>query len=189
MEERIKCWDILPVGPAMSEFHEASELEPPSKSHKKRQMSALQDLGAELVKLSKSQLDKLPVPEELLTAIRDYQRFTQNGAIRRQLQYIGRLMRSIDAEPIQRQLDVWRGQSAQATALLHRIERWRDRMIAEEGALTEFIEDVPGVDVTQVRQLIRNARKEAAEDKPPKSSRALFRLIREALETKVSPET
>lgn len=168
----------------MSEFDETNEFEPPSKSHKKREMTALQDLGAELVKLSKLQLDKLPVPEELLTAIKDYQRFTQNGAIRRQMQYIGRLMRSVDPEPIQKQLDVWRGQSAQATALMHKIERWRDRLIAEEGALTEFIQNVPGVDATQLRQLIRNARKETAENKPPKSSRALFRLIREALEAK-----
>jgi ribosome-associated protein len=168
----------------MSEFDETNEFEPPSKSHKKREMTALQDLGAELVKLSKSQLDKLPVPEELLAAIKDYQRFTQNGAIRRQLQYIGRLMRNVDPEPIQRQLDVWRGQSAQATALMHKIERWRDRLIADEGALTEFIQSAPGVDATQLRQLIRNARKETAENKPPKSSRALFRLIRETLEAR-----
>jgi ribosome-associated protein len=168
----------------MSEFDETNEFEPPSKSHKKREMTALQDLGAELVRLSKSQLDKLPVPEELLTAIKDYQRFTQNGAIRRQLQYIGRLMRNVDPEPIQKQLDVWRGQSAQATALMHKIERWRDRLIADEGALTEFIQSAPGVDATQLRQLIRNARKETAENKPPKSSRALFRLIRETLEAK-----
>jgi ribosome-associated protein len=167
----------------MSEFDETNEFEPPSKSSKKREMTALQDLGAELVKLSKSQLDKLPVPEELLAAIKDCQRFTQNGAIRRQLQYIGRLMRNVDPKPIQRQLDVWRGQSAQATALMHKIERWRDRLIAEEDALTEFIQRCPGVDATQFRQLIRNARKEAAENKPPRSSRALFRLIRETLET------
>ena len=65
---------------------------------------------------------------------------------------------------------------------MHKIERWRDRLIAEEGALTEFLRDMPGVDATEARQLIRNARREAAENKPPKSSRALFRLIRDALE-------
>jgi len=168
----------------MSEFDDTNEFEPPSKSQIKREMTALQDLGAELVKLPKSQIEKLPLPEELMLAIKDYQRFTQNGAIRRQLQYIGRLMRKVDPEPIQQQLNVWRGQSAQATAQMHRIERWRDRLIADEFALTELIQSVPGLDATQVRQLIRNARKEEAEKKPPKSSRALFRLIREALEAR-----
>ena len=79
-------------------------------------------------------------------------------------------------------MNLWRGQSVQATALMHKIERWRDRLIAEEDALTEFLRDVPCVDATEARQLIRNARREAAENKPPKSSRALFRLIRDALE-------
>lgn len=168
----------------MSEFDEANEFEPVSKSQKKREMNALQDLGAELVKLSAAQLEKLPLPDELRAAVMDCRRFTKHEAIRRQRQYIGRLMRNVDPEPIQRQLDVWRGQSAQATALMHKIERWRDRLIAEEGALTEFIQEAPGVDATPLRQLIRNARKEAGENKPPKSSRALFRLIREALEAK-----
>ena len=166
----------------MSEFDETSEFETPSKSQKKRDMNVLQDLGAELVKLPAAQLEKLPLSDELRAAIEDCRRFTKHEAIRRQLQYIGRLMRSVDPAPIQKQLEVWRGQSAQATALMHKIERWRDRLIAEEGALTEFIQNAPGADTTQIRQLIRNARKEAAESKPPKSSRALFRLIREALE-------
>jgi ribosome-associated protein len=145
-------------------------------------MHDLQELGEELVKLSESKLAKLPLPDELRAAVMDYRRFTKHEALRRQLQYIGRLMRGVDAAPIQACLDQWRGQSAQATALLHKIERWRDRLIAEEGALTEFVRSVPGVDTTHMSQLIRNARKEAAESKPPKSSRALFRLVRDALE-------
>jgi ribosome-associated protein len=112
----------------------------------------------------------------------DCRRMTKHEALRRQLQYIGRLMRGVDPAPIQAQMNQWRGQSSQATALMHKIERWRDRLIAEEDALTEFLRDVPGVDGTEASQLIRNARREAAENKPPKSSRALFRLIRDALE-------
>jgi ribosome-associated protein len=167
----------------MSEFDESGELQPVSKTQKKRDMIALQDLGAELVKLSASQLEKLALPEELASAVRDCQRFTRHEAVRRQLQYIGRLMRSVDPEPIQRQLEIWRGQSAKAAAQLHRIERWRDRLIADDSALTEFILAVPNIDATQLRQLIRNARKEAGENKPPKSSRALFRLIRDTMES------
>jgi ribosome-associated protein len=172
----------------MSEFDDTHEFEPISKTRKKQEMSELQNLGAQLVKLSASQLARLPLSDDLLVAIRDYRRFTKHEAIRRQLQYIGRLMRRVDPKPIQQQLDVWRGQSAQATGLMHKIERWRERLLAEESALAEFVQDVPGVDVTQLRQLIRNARKETGENKPPKSSRALFRLIREALEGKVRPE-
>lgn len=146
-------------------------------------MRELQELGEDLVKLPESQLTKLALPDELRAAVVDYRRFTKREALRRQLQFIGRLMRGVDPAPIQAQLNVWRGQSVQATALLHKIERWRDRLIADEGALTEFLHAVPGADATQLRQLIRNARKEAAESKPPKSSRALFRLVREALES------
>jgi ribosome-associated protein len=166
----------------MSEFDDTHEFEPVSKTRRKQEMNELQDLGAQLVKLSAAQLERLSLPDDLLTAIKDHQRFTKHEAIRRQLQYIGRLMRGVDPKPIQAQLDVWRGQSVQATALMHKIEHWRERLIAEESALAEFIQDVPGVDVTRLRQLIRNARKEAGENKPPKSSRAVYRLIREALE-------
>ncbi|MGA7179518.1 MAG: ribosome biogenesis factor YjgA [Thiobacillaceae bacterium] len=173
----------------MSEFDEATAFEPVSKTRKKKEMNALQDLGAELVKLPESQLEKLSLPDDLRAAVKDFHRLTKHEAVRRQLQFIGRLMRSIDPQPIEAQLDVWRGQSAQATALMHKIERWRDRLIAEEGALTEFIQNVHDVDATRVRQLIRNARKETAENKPPKSSRALFRLIREALEAHSRIET
>ncbi len=172
----------------MSEIDETPELASPSKTRKKQEMHELQELGAELVKLSESQLAKLPLPEGLRTAIMDGRRFTKHEALRRQLQFIGRLMRGVDPAPIRAKLEVWRGQSAQATALQHKIERLRDRLIAEEGALTEFLRDMPMVDATEARQLIRNARREAAENKPPKSSRALFRLIRDALETPAETE-
>ena len=167
----------------MSEIDETSEPVPVSKTRRKQEMQDLQELGEELVKLPESRLAKLSLPDNLRAAVVECRRMTrQHEALRRQLQFIGRLMRGVDPAPIRAQLSVWRGQSTQATALMHKIERWRDRLIAEEGALTEFLRDTPGVDATEVRQLIRNARKEAAETKPPKSSRALFRLIRDALE-------
>lgn len=158
------------------------EIQPISKTKRKEAMHALQDIGKELVKLPANKLERLDLPEELRRAVEDCRRFTKHEAIRRQLQYIGRLMRGVDEAPIARQLAAWRGESDEEKALLHRIERWRDRLIENDEALTPFLNDHPQADATQLRQLIRNARTEAANNKPPKSSRALFRLLREMLE-------
>lgn len=167
---------------------EAAEAEPPSKTKRKQAMRALQDMGAELVKLPQAKLEKLPLPDELRQAVEDCRRFTKHEAIRRQMQYIGRLMRGIDPEPIARQLSAWKGDSDEEKALLHRIERWRDRLIEHDDALTDFLRNYPYADATQFRQLIRNARQEAARNKPPKSGRALFRLIRESFEPAGGPD-
>ncbi len=161
---------------------EGEDIQPPSKTKRKEAMLALQDLGEELVKLPASKLEKLDLPDELRRAVADCRRFTKHGAIRRQLQYIGRLMRGVDEEPIARQLAAWRGESDEEKVLLHRIERWRDRLIENDEALTLFLNEYPQADATRLRQLIRNARFEAANNKPPKSSRAIFRLVREAVE-------
>lgn len=161
---------------------EGEETQPLSKTKRKEAMLALQDIGAELVKLPASKLEKLDLPDELRRAVEDCRRFTKHGAIRRQMQYIGRLMRSVDESTIARQLAAWRGESDEEKALMHRIERWRERLIGDDEALTRFLGDYPQADATQLRQLIRNARFEAASNKPPKSSRALFRLVREVIE-------
>lgn len=155
---------------------------PLSKTKKKQAMHALQDIGKELVRLPQARLEKLDLPEGLRQAVEDCRRFTKHEAIRRQLQYIGRLMRGVDAEPIARQLAAWRGESDEEKALLHRCERWRDRLIESDEAVTLFLNEYPETDTTQLRQLIRNARFEAANHKPPKSSRAIFRLVREVVE-------
>jgi ribosome-associated protein len=159
------------------------DIQPLSKTKKKQAMHALQDIGKELVKLPANKLEKLDLPEELRRAVEDCRRFTKHEAIRRQMQYIGRLMRGVDEEPIARQLAAWRGESDEEKALLHRIERWRDRLIENDEALTLFLNEYPQADATQLRQLIRNARFETANNKPPKSSRAIFRLVREAVES------
>jgi ribosome-associated protein len=161
---------------------EGDELQPLSKTKRKEAMHALQDIGKELVKLPANKLERLALPDDLRRAVEDCRRFTKHEAIRRQLQYIGRLMRSVDEEPIARQLAAWRGESEEEKALLHRIERWRDRLIENDEALTLFLNDYPQADATQFRQLIRNARHEAASSKPPKSSRAIFKLVREVVE-------
>ncbi|NWG87131.1 MAG: DUF615 domain-containing protein [Hydrogenophilaceae bacterium] len=151
----------------------------PSKSQKKREMHALQDLGEELVKLSQDRLDKLDLPEALYDAVMDARRFTKHEARRRQMQFIGKVMRDIDTEPIAEQLAELKGESDAAKANFHAIERWRERLLADDAALTDWLAQHPSDDSQQLRNLIRNARKEAADGKPPKSSRELFRWLRE----------
>ena len=154
---------------------------PPSKSQRKRDVEALQDLGRDLSRLSKDQLKKMALPENLLVALLEYQRITSHSAMRRQMQFIGKVMREIEeVDAIVEQLAALRGESAAAKAEFHAIERWRERLLADDDALTEWLNRHPDSDAQQLRQLIRNARKEAEQGKPPKSSRELFRLLRDA---------
>jgi ribosome-associated protein len=97
------------------------------------------------------------------------------------MQFIGKLMRDVDAEPIMEHLAAIRGESAAAKAEFHAIERWRERLLTDDAALTDWLARHPDSDAQQLRQLIRNARREAAENKPPKSSRQLFRLLRDSV--------
>jgi ribosome-associated protein len=158
------------------EFQEHSG---PSKSQRKREASALQDMGTELVKLSREQLEKITLPDALLAEILEARRIRSHGALRRQMQYIGKLMREADAAAIAAQLAEVRGESNASKAAFHALEQWRERLMADDQAVTAWLASHPATDAQQLRQLIRNARKEAAENKPPKSSRALFRLLRE----------
>jgi ribosome-associated protein len=150
-----------------------------SKTQLKAQADALQDLGVKLTTLPKDRLKKLNLPEKLMDAISESKRITANGAIRRHRQYLGGLMREIDVTHIVEQLEKWDGKNKAENAYFHQLERWRDRLIAEEPALAAFIEQYPQVDTQPLRALIRNARKEQSENKPPKSSRELFKLLRE----------
>lgn len=152
----------------------------PSKSQVKREMQALQELGEQLGALGADQLKRIDLPEELRDAVRDYQRFTKHEARRRQMQYIGRLMRDIDPAPIQAALDEIKGVSAAATARLHALERLRAQLLEDEAAaLAEIARDHPGADLQRLRQLRRNALREQAEGKPPKAFRDIFRLLRD----------
>jgi ribosome-associated protein len=156
----------------------------PSKSQKKREVEALQDLGAELVKLPEAQFKRIELPDALREAVAACRKITQNSALRRQRQYIGKLMRSIDPAPIQAQLDAFNGVSAAENAKLHQAEKWREKLIADNEALTLFLNQFPDADATHLRQLIRNARDEAARSKPPKAFREIFRVIREVMHGK-----
>ncbi len=159
-----------------------------SKTKRKQQMLELQDLGEELVALSKDALKKTPMSDELREAIKEYQRIPTHGAHRRQMQYIGKIMRNEDTAPIIEKLKQLKGSSTAATALLHRIERYRTEMIAKDEAITQFLSDFPAVEAQPLRALVRNARKEAEQAKPPKAYRELFQLIKTALETPVDDD-
>lgn len=151
----------------------------PSKTRRKEEMHELQDLGAALVELSLGQLKRIDLPEDILTAVRDWQRFTKHEAKRRQLQYIGKLMRNTDPEPIQAGLALLRGESAEENAKLHRRERLRTRFLEDEKVISEIADAWPHADLTQLRQLRRNALKEQEAGKPPKSFRQIFQVLKE----------
>ncbi len=153
--------------------------ERPSKTRQKKAMHELRDLGAELVGLSAGQLKRIDLPEDILAAVRECQKITAHGAHRRQLQYLGKLMRGADDAPIRAGLALIRGESAAETARLHRLERMRTRLLEDEAALSEIAATWPGADLQQLRQLRRNALKEQEAGKPPKNFRAIFQALQE----------
>lgn len=161
---------------------------PPSKTQLKAEADAQQALGVRLCELPKDKLLKLNLPEDLLIAIQESKKITANGAIRRHRQYLGRLMREIDTAPIIEQFARWDGKHTAENAYFHGLERWRDRLINDANALSEFIALHPNTDSQQLRTLIRNAQKELAANKPPKSSREIFKLLREITATNQSDE-
>jgi ribosome-associated protein len=159
-----------------------AEEERPSKTQRKKQMHELQALGERLVALNASQLDEVDLPQRLRAAVDDAKRFTRHEARRRQMQYIGRLMRELDPEPIREKLKIWDGISQEHTARHHRVERWRERLMQDDGALGELAKERPGLDTQRLRSLVRNAREELAAGRPPRSHRELFRFLRQSLE-------
>jgi ribosome-associated protein len=150
-----------------------------SKTRRKREMHELQALGTALAELPESQLKEMRLDEGLLAALLEVKRIKSHEAKRRQMQYIGRLMRDVDPAPIRSRLAELEGHSAQATARHRRLEAWRERLLEDDAALTEFAAAYPGGDLQALRALIRNARKEKKEAKPPRAYRELFRVLKE----------
>jgi ribosome-associated protein len=151
-----------------------------SKTRRKQEMHALQALGVALVGLPDAQLASMQLPDELAQAVRGARGIASREARRRQLQYIGRLMRDLDPEPIRARLEDIEGTSAAATARHRRMEQWRTRLLEDDGALTDFALDFPGADLQTLRTLIRNARREQKEGRPPRAFRELYRVLRAA---------
>lgn len=158
------------------------EYDRPSKSQLKREMTALQKLGAELIAEPRERVKRVPMPEDVRDAILECQTITDHEGRRRQLQYVGKKMRTLEEEEvalIRKTIDSWKQPSKAETAALHAIERRRDRLLADDGALTELRAQYPELDVQQMRTLIRNARREQAENKPPKAYREIFQVLKQ----------
>lgn len=145
-------------------------------------MHALQALGARLVGVAADRLAEMDLPEHLREAVIEAQRISSREARRRQLQYIGRLMREVDPAPIRAKFEEWEGRSAAHTALHRLAETWRERLLAEEDALAAFARAVPAADLGALGALVREARRERAAGQPPRRYRELFRLVRGLLE-------
>jgi len=151
----------------------------PSKSQRKRDSTALQDLGEALVDLSSERLAKIEMPGNLREAVLEAQRITKHGGRKRQLQYIGKLMRSVDPQPIREALDALAGVSAAEKARMHYLEALRARLLEDEpGTLAEIKAAHPETDLQQLRQLCRNARKEREQHKPPRAFREIFGFLK-----------
>lgn len=166
--------------------YQSSEFEPeydrPSKSELKRQMTALQKMGQELVDSPRDRVKRVPMPEDVRDAILECQTITNHEGRRRQIQFVGKKMRTLDEEEvalIQKTIDSWKGASKAETAAMHSLERKREKLLANDTALTELMAENPELDVQHLRTLIRNARKEQAENKPPKAYREIFQILKE----------
>ena len=158
------------------------EYERPSKSELKRQMTVLQKLGEELVNEARDRVKRVPMPEDVRDAILECQQIKDHEGRRRQLQYVGKKMRTLDEEEvaaIQRTIDSWKGLSKADTANMHAMERRRDKLLTDDKALTVLLSENPELDVQHLRTLIRNARKEQAENKPPKAYREIFQILKQ----------
>ena len=166
--------------------HESDE-EWISRTQRKRDVEALQELGARLPGLTKEQLKKVPLGDEIRSAVEEAQRLQpRSEATRRQMQYIGRLMRGEDAEAIQTALERFEAGKQAHVQIFHKLEKWRDRLIEGDNSdLQAYLEEDDGADIQHLRQLLRNAQKEAKQGKPPVASRKLFKYLRERAETRL----
>lgn len=164
------------------EYAKDSEEHIVSKSEVKRQMHALQAMGSTLINLSDDLLATMPLTDELEHAIADAKRIKSNEGLRRQKQYIGKLMRKADHQAIGdalKQIDEKQNRLARA---FQTMEQWRDDLInGTDSDTAQFIEKFPGVNRQELRTLIRNARLEKERNKPPANARKLFKLIRELM--------
>ena len=155
-----------------------------SKSQLKREMHSLQEIGRKLLALTPEKQQKIPMSDQLASALEEGRRIKQREATRRHLQYIGKLMRkepNIDA--ITHALDLMDASSDAYAQKFHYLERWRDRLIAEgREAVTELVKEMPNADAQHLNQLIRNAQKEKMLEKAPGSSRKIFRYLKDLAE-------
>ena len=184
VEDDFDLFELLPGIPDAED--ESGSADRPSKSQRKREMEALQKLGARLLELSRERLAQLPIPERLIDAVTECQRIRSHEGRRRQLQYIGKLMRQVDPQPISYQFAIWDGELAEATHELHALEARRERLLLDDAELTALLNEYPGEDAQEWRSVIRAARREQSDNarlgpgQAPKRKqfRALFQMLK-----------
>jgi len=157
--------------------------EGPSKSLLKRHSAELQQLGESLIELAPNDLDELALPEKLRDAIDIAKRITAHGGLYRQKQFIGKLMRKLDVEPIRAALEAKRQLHRTEVLRFRRLEEWRDRLLNDAGALNALLEEYPAADRSQLERLIARAHHEQARKQPPVAARELFAVLRELFQT------
>jgi len=145
-----------------------------SKTRIKQEMHALQKIGERLVELNPTQLAEFCLPDTLMDAIIAAKQIRKHGARRRQIQFVGKLMREVDVGPIQKKLSTWDSVSLQHIAWIHLVERWRNCLLKDEHAFTEFGQQYPTANLQRIRTLTRNTHKERLSNKSLKNFRALF---------------
>ena len=166
------------------------EVGPPSKTQLKAEADEKQALGEALLTLRADLMARLDLPDKLLDAISEAKKITNFEGKRRQMQFIGKLMRPLDAEPIRDVINEQLNGSAQLTLALHLAEQWRDKLASDDEALSAWVTEYPATDAQQLRALIRQARKDHKPEKPGeaprhgKSYREIFQLVKAAMKSK-----
>jgi len=159
----------------------------PSKSQRKRDMHALQDLGERLVEMPVSRFEKLELPEEFVDAVALARKITAHEGRRRQMQYIGKLMRRVDVDMIRAALDMDDAQHRRETAVMHAAERWREALVETPDRLAEFHERHPAAVRRGLHAMIRAARAETAKQQHGRHYRDLYRELRDILLADIAP--
>ncbi|WP_293402723.1 ribosome biogenesis factor YjgA [Polaromonas sp.] len=168
----------------------AEEKGPPSKTQLKAEADEMQALGEALLTLRADLMARLDLPDKLLDAIKDAKKITNFEGKRRQMQFIGKLMRPLDPDPIREAINEQLNGSAQLTLALHLAEQWRDKLVADDESLQQWLVEYPDTDSQQMRALIRQARKDYKPEKPGeaprhgKSYREIFQMVKEAMRAK-----
>jgi ribosome-associated protein len=155
-----------------------------SKSQVKRECLDLQELGEAMSKLEPSALDKIPLDDKIRDAVIAIRKMKKGGALKRQIQYVGKLLRNTDHEPIREAYDKIVNHYREDVKQFHKLENWRDRLVAEgDKALGDLLTEMPQLDRQHLRQLIRQANKEKQNNKPSKSSREIFKYLKQMMDT------
>ncbi|MDQ6955053.1 MAG: ribosome biogenesis factor YjgA [Mariprofundaceae bacterium] len=170
-----------PVNPF---FDEEERVIRPNKSQLKRDAVSLLNLGKKLVALDTPKLNKLQMPNELRQCLMEGKNIHQNGARKRHFKFIGKILREMDTDLLEKTINDMEFGTAKANAQFRMIERWRDRLLNVEDvhALDAWLEQYPQTDISHIRQLMRNAQKELKQQKPPKSMRILFQALRDTVQ-------